>query len=184
MKRELLFVMLLVTLSVVGMEIKDALAEAPAVQTQQVGPLKIGFINIQRAISESEKGKAVIGKLDDEISQAKAKLDAQKKEIDRLNDDYKANKDKWDIATRQAKMDELEAKAKKINRDAEDYDAYYRKRRDELLKPIVSGLNQVIIDLGKKENYSVIFEIGGGILYINPNLELTNKVISNYNLQK
>lgn len=184
MRREILLVFLVLVLYATGAQIRDALAQAPAVQTTQIGALKLGFINIQRAISDSEKGKQVISKLEAEVNQAKAKLDAQKKEIDRLQADYKANKDKWDLATRQAKADELEAKIKKLNRDAEDYDSYYRKRRDEQLKPVVEGLNKVIMELGKKENYSIIFEIGGGILYVDPNLELTNKVISAYNQKK
>jgi len=184
MKRELLLIILVAGLAVVGMQIRDAVAQQPLVQAVPAGPLKLGIINIQRAIQDSEKGKQVIGKLKAEVEQAKAKLDVQKKEIDRLQADYKAKKDTWDQATRQAKAEELESKVKQLNRQAEDYDSYYQRRQGEQVKPIVEGLNQTIMEIGKKEGYSIIFEIGGGILYVNPGLEVTDKIISNYNLKK
>jgi len=140
------------------------------VQTVQAGGLKIGFISIQRAVKESEKGKAVIAQLQKEVDQAKAKLDTQKNSLKLLEQEINANKEKWDTATYQSKREEYEAKGKKLQRDAEDYEAYYGKRENELIKPIVQGLDQTIKEIGAKEGYSVIFEIGGGILYINPNL--------------
>lgn len=154
------------------------------VQTVQLGALKIGFVNVQRAVKESEKGKAIIAQLQKEVDQAKAKLETQKQSLKRLEQEINANKDKWDYATYQSKRDEYDAKEKKLRRDAEDYETYYAKRENELIKPIVKGLDQTIKEIGEKEGYAVIFEIGGGVLYINPNLEITDKVIKNYNMMK
>ena len=184
MRKEYLLIALVMSVMVLGTRIQDAIAQQPVLQTVQAGQVKIGIINLQRAISDSEKGKQVISKLKAEIDQAKAKLDSQKKDIEKLQEEYKAKQSTWDIATRQAKQEEITSKITKLNRDAEDYDRYYGKRRDDQMKPIVEGLNQVIIELGKKEGYSIIFDVSGGILYFNPNLEITNKVISNYNAQK
>ncbi len=184
MRKELLLIMLIAGLLVVGTQIRDAAAQQPPVATVSAGPVKIGFINIQRAISDSDKGKAVIAKLKTEVDATKAKLDAQKKEVDQLTAEYKAKQATWDEATRQAKADALQTKAKALNRQAQDADDYYQKRQSEVVKPIIQGLNDVILDLGKKENYSAIFEVGGGLLYFSPALEATNKVITNYNLKK
>jgi outer membrane protein len=156
----------------------------PPITTVSNGLVKIGFINVHRAVTESDKGKAAIDHLQSEVDQSKAKLDVKKKEIENLQAEFKASADKWDLATKQAKQSEIESKAKAINREAEDYEEYYQKRESDLLKPIIESLNQVITDLGKKDGYTVIFDVTGAVLYINPSVDLTDKVIKNFNTKK
>ncbi len=182
---------IIVSLMIAALAAWDSRAQAPApakpaapVQPAQVGPVKIGFINVHTAVTQSERGKAAIARLQAEVDQTKAKLDVKKKEIESLQAAFKANQDKWDVATKQAKQTELESKIKVINREAEDYEEYYRKRENEQLKPIIESLNQVITDIGKRENYTVIYDVTGAILYINPATELTDKVIRNFNAKK
>jgi len=157
---------------------------APAIQTVQAGQVKIGFINVHKAVTQSDKGKAAIDRLQAEVNQSKAKLDVKKKEIDALQKTLNDNIDKWDLATKQAKTNEIDAKRKAITREAEDYQEYYQKREDEQLKPIIESLNQVINELGKKDGYTVIFDYSGAILYINPGTDLTDKVIKTFNAKK
>jgi len=159
-------------------------APAPAVQTVQAGQVKIGFINVQKAVTQSDRGKAAIDRLQTEVNQSKAKLDVKKKEIETLQKALTDNIDKWDPATKQAKANEIEAKRKAITREAEDYQEYYQKRENEQLKPIIESLNQVINELGKKEGYTVIFDYSGAILYINPATDLTDKIIKDFNNKK
>jgi len=161
-----------------------AKAPAPPVQAVQAGPVKIGFINVRRAVSESDRGKAAIDRLQTEVNQTKTKLDAKKKEIDSLRAAYTADQAKWDTATRKAKEDEINSKGKALQREAEDYEEYYNKREGETLKPIIDSLNQVITEIGKKEGYTVIYDVSGAILYINPATEVTDKVIRNFNARK
>jgi outer membrane protein len=159
-------------------------AQTPPVQAVQAGPFKIGFINVHRVVNESDRGKALNDKLQDEINAAKTKLETKKKEVTNLQAALTANKDKWDLATKQAKAAEIEQKMKAVNRDAEDYQDYYQKREDEQIKPIIDSLDSVITDMGKKEGFSAIFDVTGAILYINPSLEITDKVIKTFNQKK
>lgn len=159
-------------------------AQSPAIQTANIGNVKIGFIDLQKAVRENEKGKQAIATLDKEIRSAQQKLDQKKAEIDRLQKEYDANKQKWDEATRQKKAGELKIKIDQVNLEARDYDNYYRSKEQEMLKPILEKLNKVIMDMGKKERYSVIFEIGGGVLYFDSSQDITSEVIKNFNAQK
>jgi outer membrane protein len=175
---------LLLTDELLSAQTTNTPAPRPPVQTVQNGPIKMGFIDVERAVAQSDKGKAIIDKLKAEMNQTKAKLDAQKKEVERLEADIKAKKDSWDPTTRNAKIDEYQNKAKKLNRDISDNSDYYEKRQAQQLKPILEGLNQVIMDMGKREGYSVIFDFSGTILYINPALNLTDTTIKNFNAKK
>lgn len=156
----------------------------PAVQTVQAGAVKIGFINVHRVVLESDKGKAAKQRLEGEVKQTKTKLDAKNNEIQNLKKAFEANKDKWDLTTKQAKANEVEQKVKALSREAEDYEEYYQKREADQIKPIIESLNQVITDIGKKDGYTVIFDATGAILYINNNNDITDKVIKNFNLKK
>jgi len=160
-----------------------AQAQTPA-QTTASGPVKIGFINLHRAVTESNKGKSVINTLQAEVDKSKAKLDGKKKEIESLQTAFMANKDNWDVATRSAKQGEIEQKAKALQREAEDLEEYYNKRENEQLKPIFESLSRVIQDIGKNEGYTVIFDVTGAIVYKNAAVDLTDKIIKNFNLKK
>jgi outer membrane protein len=159
-------------------------AAAPAVQTVQSGAVKIGFINVRRVVNESDKGKAATQRLQAEVNQTKSKLDGKKSEITTLQKAFEANKDKWDLPTKQAKASEIDQKVKALNREAEDQEEYYQKRENDQLKPIIESLNSVISDIGKKEGYTVIFDATGAILYINDANDVTDKVIKSFNLKK
>ena len=156
----------------------------PQVMTVQAGAVKIGFINVHRVVQESDKGKAATQRLQTEVNQTKSKLDAKNTEIANLKKAFDANKDKWDLTTKQAKASEIDTKVKALSREAEDYEEYYQKREADQIKPIIEALNQVISEIGKKDGYTVIFDATGAILYINDANDVTDKVIKNFNQKK
>ena len=160
--------------------------KTPAVKSVNLGNVKIGFVNLRRAIEESERGKQILSSLQKEIDQAQAKLDQGKKEIEALEKEYKENKDKWDEATRQSKLAEIQIKKSQLGKQAYDYQTYYQKRQNEQLQPVINDLVQLIEEIGKKEKYAVIFDSSGVgvILYADPTLDLTDKIIKQYNLKK
>jgi outer membrane protein len=176
-------VLLAATLSAAAPTAQTPAPTAP-VQTVQSGAVKIGFINVRRVVQESDKGKAATQRLQTEVNQTKTKLDAKNAEITSLKKTFEANKDKWDLTTKQAKAQEIDQKTKALSREAEDQEEYYRKREDDQIKPIIEALNQVITDIGKKEGYTVIFDATGAILYINDANDVTDKVIKSFNLKK
>jgi len=154
------------------------------IQTIQLGNLKIGFVNLQRALQESERGKEVIGKLQQEVNQAQERLNKEKEEIDKLEKEYQEKQSAWDEPTRQSKLTEIQLKKQKLAQEAQSLQLYYQKRQNEQIKPILDELNQVISEIGKKQGYAVIFDLSGMVLYLDNRLDITDKIIKAYNLKK
>jgi outer membrane protein len=151
---------------------------APA-SAQQI---KIGFVDLQRALNDSSAGK-------------KAKEEF-KKQVERLQVDLKAQKDRLDALKEQLekkalvmKDDErrnLEKDYQKKLRDFElsykDSQAELQMRDNELTADLLKQLQVVIEKFGKDGNYTIILEqASSSVLYGSPEIDLTDQIIEAYN---
>jgi outer membrane protein len=162
-----------------------ALALLLATAAGAAAQLKIGYVDLQRALNESEAGRA-----------AKEKFKAQ---VDRLQVDLKKKKDQLD-----ALKEQLEKKASVIkDEEARNLEKDYQKRlRDfersykdsqgelqqkdnELTVELLKQLQVVIEDFGKENGYSMILEqSSSSVLYGSPEFDLTEQIIARYNARK
>jgi len=59
-----------------------------------------------------------------------------------------------------------------------DENSQYIKRRRELMEPIDARVNDAIWKVGEREGYDYVFDaVGGNIVYVNPEHDLTEKVM-------
>lgn len=147
--------------------------------------MKFGYVDLQRALNESEAGKA-----------AKERFKVQ---VDRLQVDLKKKKDALDSMKEQLekkasvmKPEEarnLESDYQKKLRDFEraykDSQGELQQKDNELTVELLKELQVVIEQFGKDEGYSMIFEqSSSSVLYGAANLDLTEQIISRYNARK
>jgi len=162
-----------------------ALACALADGSATAQTLKIGYVDLQRALNESDAGR-----------QAKEKFKVQ---VDRLQNDLKRQKDSLD-----AMKDQLEKKAsvmkdeearnleKDYQRKLRDFERAYKdsqgelqQRDNELTIELLKHLQGVIEQFGKENGYSVILEqSSSSVLYGAPELDLTEQIIARYNARR
>jgi len=144
--------------------------------------LKIGYVDLQRALNESEPGK-----------QAKERFKVQ---VDRLQVDLKKKKDQLDSLKEQLEkkssvMKEEEARnlQKDYERKLRDFERSYKdsqgelqQKDNELTVELLKELQGVIEQFGKENGYSMILEqSSSSVLYGSPELDLTEQVIARYN---
>lgn len=147
--------------------------------------LKIGYVDMQRALNESDAGK-----------QAKERFKVQ---VDKLQVDLKKKKDKLDalkeqIEKKSAVMKEDEARnlQKDYEKQARDFERSYKDSQSELQQKdseltveLLRALQGVIEEYGKQNGYSLILEqSSSSVLYGSPELDLTDQIISRYNAKK
>jgi outer membrane protein len=162
-----------------------ALALLLATAAGAAAQLKIGYVDLQRALNESEAGRA-----------AKEKFKAQ---VDRLQVDLKKKKDQLDALKEQLEKkasvikDEearnLEKDYQKRLRDFErsykDSQAELQQKDNELTVDLLKQLQVVIEDFGKENGYSMILEqSSSSVLYGSPEFDLTEQIIARYNARK
>jgi outer membrane protein len=144
--------------------------------------IKIGYVDLQRALNESEAGR-------------KAKEDF-KKQVDKLQVDLKKQKDELDGLKNRLekkalvmKEDERREMEKEYQRKLRDFERNYKDSQgelqlkdNELTRDLLQQLQVVIAEYGKNGNYTVILELSSSsVLYGDPKVDLTDQIIAAYN---
>ncbi len=140
------------------------------------------FVDLQRVMVESEKGKEARKTLEDEANRLKKSLDTKQEELQKMKDTLEKQGAMITPDARAEKDKQYQAKVKDYQRVAGDYQAELQQKDGELTQKLLKEVEEVIKGLGDREKYSMVFERGqAGLLYASPALDITSKVISLYN---
>lgn len=144
--------------------------------------VKLGYVDLQRALLEVSEGQVAKSKLKAEMDKKKAELDGEQA---KLTDD-KAVLDKQgammseEVRTQkftewQKRLYEVMQKAQKVQVDLQD------KERTEL-KKIFEKMDPIIAAIAQREGLTMVFEkTDSGLVYAPPSLDLTNELVRTYN---
>jgi outer membrane protein len=142
--------------------------------------VKIGYIDLQRAIRESESGKRAKDTFQSEVKRVEADLLKEKQEIERL----KAEIDKKGALLRDEERGNLEREFQRryvgYQRSMRDSQEELRQREGELTSRIIKELESVVVEVGKAEKFTLIFE-RSQLLYSDQGIDITAKVVELYN---
>jgi len=141
---------------------------------------RIGFVDIQRVIGESQPGKRARDRFQAQIKKAEADVQKERQDLERLRGDL----DKKGPLLKDEERRNMEADFQKrsvtLQRTMGDYQQDLRQRENAMMGEILKELEGVVNDLGKAEKFTVILE-RSQILYIDPGTDITSKVIEAYN---
>lgn len=141
------------------------------------GGLKIGVVELEDAVRSSKRGKDLLGQLEAEVKDTESELDQEKAQIEQLKKEFDAKKSMWDEMTQKQKATEIKLKEQALLQKARDYQSFYLKKQTEAIKPLIKDFEEVIEKLGEEQNYDIIFEISGAVMYINQDKKITQEVI-------
>ena len=144
--------------------------------------LKIGYVDIQRAINETSEGAAAKKKL-------KAMFENKQKELDEKQTDLKKLKEDLDKQRTILKQDVLAQREKDLQEKFVQLQATYvrlqkelSEKEGEMMKGIVAKMQGVIAQIAQQESFTIVLEkTESSILWARPSLDLTNEVIRRYN---
>jgi outer membrane protein len=156
---------------------------APAALAQS--DLKVGYVDLQRALTESNAGRRAKEKFKVEVDKMQATLQKQKDSIERL----KTQLEKKGPVMKESERTNLEEDYRKKLRDFErsykDSQADLQRKDNELTGAIIEDLQGVIQEFGKREGYTLILEVtSSAVLYGSGSADLTDKIIAEYNGRK
>jgi len=145
----------------------------------QARDLKIGVVNMQRAVSETKEGQAAEKRLAKMKDKLQAELDRKMKELSakqaELAKAWKILKDK-ERGKRQAEFrKEYEALMKR----AADAERTLMQRKTREMLNITKRLSKVIEKLAKRSKYDYIFA-NAAVLWAPRHVDLTNEVIREF----
>ena len=148
--------------------------------------LKVGYVDLQRALSESEAGKTAEGKFQEEVKKARGGIDSKKKEYDALQEAVKKQKDSLSAKALAEKEEKLMSMEKDLKRTIQDGEDALRRKNAQLVGDLVKKLREIVNQIGKDDGYTMIFEKGtqSPVLFADQSIDITEKVVKKFNSEK
>ncbi len=144
---------------------------------------KIAFVDLQRALEETNDGKTAKSRL-------KADFDQKQKELDAKQEELKKMKEALDKKAAMMKPEALQKEQADFQqRFAQLQETFMRLQKDlaqkeqDATRGILARLSQVVGKIAEREHFAMVLERSSAVVYGQPSLDITNEVIRMYNSQ-
>lgn len=152
------------------------------VLSAQGADLKIGYVDLNKALNESDSGKKAKKVLEDMVNNKQSVISKKEEEIKAFKDELDKQSSVLTPEAMKDKQDHLNKLIREGQRMVNDFQEEVRKKDSELTQEIQKDLIDIVNKFGKDEGYTIIFERGAsGMIYSQKELDLTDKVIKKYN---
>jgi outer membrane protein len=146
---------------------------------------KIGYIDLQRVIRDSQAGKSAKAAFEREFQDKRRIIEQKTAELTRMKQDFIGKAPVMEEGARKQRAEEIDKIEKDLNRTRDDFRDELQKRDFELTQRILTELESVVQQIGDSEGYTIIVEkTEGGVIYAAKGIDLTDKVILAYDSKK
>lgn len=169
--------------AVVGLVVgaSDAQQAAPA----SSGDVRIGYVDLQRAIFTSNAGKEARRSLDERTDKLKKELERRQEELRAVQTEFVKQSPVLSSEARAEKEREMQRRVRDLERLKQDSEDELSRRDADLSKRILGEVREVVRQIGGKGQYTLILERNAaGVLYAASGVDLTEEVIKAYNASK
>jgi outer membrane protein len=147
---------------------------------ENVSPLKIGFVDINKIMKESKAAKSAQAILQKDIDSKKATIKEKSDKLAKMDKDLKNAKQ--DSPAWKAKREKIDQEIKEFNRTRQEFDEQIRKKDDELTRKIIAEIQQILNKIAKSEKYSIILDKKAALV-TEDGLDITAQVMQTYDSQ-
>jgi len=147
--------------------------------------MKIGLVDLFRAVNESEQGKKAKTELEAMIKVKQDSLEEKGKAIEKLKAELDKQGGVLSGEAKKAKEEEMERLAREYQRNVADSQNDVRKKEGELTGRIVKELRDIVTDIAQEDKYTMVLEKAEGlVLFADKDLDITDKVIKKFDETK
>jgi outer membrane protein len=156
-----------------------------AVAMAEAESVKIGYIDMQKAIQTTEAGKKAKKELESEFNAKKKELQEKEKDLKKLSEDLEKKSMVLSDEVKQKKQLEFQEEMIKYRDLVGKSQLAIQERERNLTQPILEKLRSIIGDIGEKEAYTVILEKAeNSVLWAKKKIDLTDRVVGEFNKKK
>ena len=147
--------------------------------------LKIGFVDIQKAVNECNAGKEAKKAIVKEVEKIQRQSEDKQKELRTIKDALDKQAPMLNPDARATKEKDFQNKVREFQRWQEDAQNEVNHKKVEMERNISLGLQKIIQKLGADDGYTFILELNENIvLFASKAVDLTDRVIKIYDAQK
>lgn len=157
------------------------LAGPTAAQVARAQELKIGVVNSDRILRDSQPARAAMQKLEGEFSKRDKEMQEMgarlKQGAERFEKDGPVMSE-TDRVRRQRELAELD---REFQRKQREFREDFNQRRNEELQRLLESTNRIIRQIAEQEKYDLIVQEA---VYFNPRIDITERVLKALNTAK
>jgi len=147
--------------------------------------LKIAYVDIQRAVNESNAGKDAKKLITKDVEKFQGQIADKQKVLQNMKESLEKQAPMLNPDARTTREKEYQNKLREFQRWGEDTQNEINQKRMEMERNISLGLQKVIQKVGADEGYTLILEKNESIvLYVTKALDITDRVLKAYDAQK
>lgn len=146
---------------------------------------KIGYLDFQRIINDSKRGKDAKELLQKEGEYKSRKLHENEDSLKKKFQELDAQRAVLSAEAFQKRQEELLADREKFSDMVQSFQLDIRKREQELTQDILDDVQKLVKELAEKEGFSLVLEkTESGIMYAPAKYDLTERVLQVYDAKK
>lgn len=155
-----------------------ALLCGAAAVSAQAQDFKAGFVNTDRIFREANSAKAAQAKLEQEFSKRERELVDVGNRLKTDSEKFEREAPTMAESQRSAKQRQLIEQDREFQRKRREFQEDLNARKNEELSQVLDRANKVVMQVAEAEKYDVILQEA---VYVNPKLDITDKVIKALN---
>ncbi|MFO0584039.1 MAG: OmpH family outer membrane protein [Anaeromyxobacter sp.] len=152
-----------------------ALAATPA-----AAQVKLGYVDLQRALNEVDEGKAAKALLKKDFEEKQKQLDGRKAEFEKLNAEFEKQQQVLSEAAKRDKATDLQRRMVELQQIYQQLQGDLANREQEMTGGIYGKMRVIVKEIAEAEGFAMVIE-DRSLVYVQPSLDLTNELIRKYN---
>jgi len=141
--------------------------------------VKIGIVDLQQVLLQSQRGTALKQKLDQERNGRRKDLESRQQEVVKLQTDLEKQASVLSEQAKREKREAIERKGRELQRLAEDADRELGKKVRDAELDVTREILQVVQEYGKDQGFTFIMERSNAV-YAADSVDVTAEVIKRY----
>jgi len=157
-----------------------ALSVLIAARAAHAQAMKIGYVDVQRAVQEVEEGKQARSRLKAELDQKRANLDQKRASLEKMKADYDKQAPVLSDDAKRKKQEDFQKALVEARKSAGDLQEDMNRQEQQAMGSILQRLQQVVAEIAERESLSFVMD-KGTLLYAPLPADITNEVVRRYN---
>jgi outer membrane protein len=145
-----------------------------------VEPIKIGVVDFQRCIQESNEGKRIDESLKNKQAEMQKEVDKKRQELIDMQKDMDKQNLMLSMDAKNEREKEFEKKQRDLQYLMQDLNEEYKKLQTDARISILTTINGVVDTIAKQQKFDLITE-RANIMYFAKELDITDQIITELN---
>jgi outer membrane protein len=141
---------------------------------------KLAYVDVQRAIQETEEGKAARGRLKAEFDQRKSQIDKKSADLEKMQQEYEKQAPVLSDEAKRKKQEEFQKALIDARQSAGALQEDMNRQEQQAMGNILQRLQQVVAEIAERESITFVMD-KSTLLFAPAAGDITNEVVRRYN---